>query len=93
MASADPHYVRTEGSNPRPLHTPSLKGRTFESHVRSVGDAEVMLSEALEIGARAVEAGAPSRVALRVYRRMWHVFPMYTEAVKAPPVPPLGCSH
>ena len=52
-----------------------------------VGDAEVMLSESLEFTARAIEASAsttdsikPAPVKLRVYRRMWHVFPMYTEA-------------
>ena len=46
-----------------------------------VGDAEVMLADATEVMARAVEAGVPAdQLALRVYRRMWHVFPMYTEA-------------
>ena len=33
--------------------------------------------------ARAVEAGAAD-VRLRVYPRMWHVFPLYTEACGQP---------
>eukprot|EP00516_Mucochytrium_quahogii_P013684 CAMPEP_0203802416 /NCGR_PEP_ID=MMETSP0100_2-20121128/12069_1 /ASSEMBLY_ACC=CAM_ASM_000210 /TAXON_ID=96639 /ORGANISM=" , Strain NY0313808BC1" /LENGTH=770 /DNA_ID=CAMNT_0050709625 /DNA_START=95 /DNA_END=2407 /DNA_ORIENTATION=+ len=44
-----------------------------------VGDAEVMLGECAELAAHAVKAGATD-VDLRVYPRMWHVFPMYSEA-------------
>ena len=46
-----------------------------------VGDAEVMLCDSTELAARALEAGVPcDRIRLKVYRRMWHVFPMYSEA-------------
>ena len=38
-----------------------------------------MLSDSTEFAARALEAGAAD-VRLRVYPRMWHVFPLYTEA-------------
>ena len=40
---------------------------------------KVMLGDSTEFAARAVEAGAAD-VRLRVFPRMWHVFPMYTEA-------------
>eukprot|EP00035_Acanthoeca_spectabilis_P030577 m.9957 g.9957 ORF g.9957 m.9957 type:complete len:466 (-) comp4253_c0_seq1:237-1634(-) len=43
-----------------------------------VGDAELMLSDTTEFAARAIEAGAHA-VDVRVYRRMWHVWPMYSE--------------
>lgn len=58
-----------------------------------VGDAEVMLGESTDFAARAIEArvaatqaepcsaaAISSWIRLRIYRRMWHVFPMYTEA-------------
>ena len=45
-----------------------------------VGDAEVMLGDATELAARALEASCAAPVRLRIYPRMWHVFPMYTEA-------------
>ena len=60
-----------------------------------VGDAEVMLCDSVELAARACEARVPPaetvsaglvpRVSLRIYRRMWHVFPMYTEACQQEP--------
>ena len=43
-----------------------------------VGDAEVMLDEALVLSKAAESAGV--RVELAVFPRMWHVFPMYSEA-------------
>ena len=46
-----------------------------------VGDSEVMLGDSTEVAARMVEAtGRTDRVRLRVFRRMWHVFPLYSEA-------------
>jgi monoterpene epsilon-lactone hydrolase len=41
-----------------------------------VGDAELMLSDTTEFAARALDAGIPS-LDVKVYRRMWHVWPMY----------------
>ena len=38
-----------------------------------------MLGDSTELAARAVEAGARD-VRLRVYPKMWHVWPMYEEA-------------
>jgi acetyl esterase/lipase len=47
-----------------------------------VGDEELMLAETTELAARAKAAGAA--VSLTVYPRMWHVFPMYSEACAMP---------
>lgn len=42
-----------------------------------------MLGDSTELMARAIEAGLPpTHMALRVYRRMWHCFPMYAEACR-----------
>jgi len=42
-----------------------------------VGDAEVMRSDSVEFGKKAVAAGSP--VDVRVWPRMWHTFTHYTE--------------
>ena len=47
-----------------------------------VGDEESMLSESTELAARARAAGAD--LTLSVYPRMWHVWPMYSEACRCP---------
>ena len=53
-----------------------------------VGDAEVMLADSTEFAARASEAGA-GNVRLRIYPRMWHVWPMYEEACGQARWPPV----
>jgi len=42
-----------------------------------VGDAEVMMSDTLDVARRALAVGGD--VTLRIYPRMWHCFPMYIE--------------
>ena len=43
-----------------------------------VGDEENMLDETVETAATAIAAGA--QVSVSIYRNMWHVWPMYSEA-------------
>merc|ERR1711865_264800 len=52
-----------------------------------VGDAEVMLSDAVEFAKKAVAAGSP--VDVRVWPRMWHVFTMYQEGCGCSDAKPL----
>ena len=61
-----------------PVYSPRASLAALPPTLLVVGDAEVMLCDSTEFAARAVEAGAPD-VRLRVYPRMWHVFPLYTE--------------
>ena len=61
-----------------PMFAPPGVLRRLPPTLLLVGDAEVMVGEALELGARALEAGAAG-VAVRVFPRMWHCFPFYSE--------------
>jgi acetyl esterase/lipase len=49
----------------------------FPPTLIQVGDAEVMLSDAVDFGAKAQAAGSP--VEVKVYPRMWHCFNRFTE--------------
>jgi monoterpene epsilon-lactone hydrolase len=48
-----------------------------------VGDEELMLSETTDLAERAIASGV--ELSLSVYKGMWHVFPMYSEACAASP--------
>merc|ERR1712087_425808 len=58
-----------------------------------VGDAEVMLSDAVDFGSKAKEARSPVEVI--IWPRMWHTFSQYTEgcggADAVPLEPALDC--
>jgi len=79
-AGAAEYYGTTDVRDPRvsPAFAADALLRQLPPTLVVVGDSEVMLGDSTELVARAMEAGAPS-VALRVYPRMWHVFPMYSQ--------------
>jgi len=81
VQSAASYVSGGDPADPRlsPLFTPAASLTALPPTLLLVGDAEVMLCDSTEFAARAVEAGAAD-VRLRVFPRMWHVFPMYTEA-------------
>ena len=66
-----------------PLYTmaPAQHGLSVDWHDHiSAQLSQALLGDSTEFVARAVEAGAEPKVRLRIYRRMWHNFPGYTEA-------------
>ena len=81
VASAAGYVGGSDAADARlsPVFSPPASLAALPPTLLVVGDAEVMLSDSTEFAARALEAGAAD-VRLRVYPRMWHVFPLYTEA-------------
>jgi len=75
------YYGGADPSDPRisPVFAPAAALAALPPLLMVVGDAEVMLADTVEFAARAVEAGAV-HVAVRIWPKMWHVFPMYAEA-------------
>ena len=74
VGASDPRDPRLS-----PVFAPAAALAQLPPTLLLVGDAEVMLCDSTEFAARALEAGAAD-VRLRVFPRMWHVFPLYTEA-------------
>eukprot|EP00041_Stephanoeca_diplocostata_P020784 m.472070 g.472070 ORF g.472070 m.472070 type:complete len:315 (+) comp21660_c0_seq6:399-1343(+) len=64
-----------------PLYAPAAVLRALPPTFMLVGDAETMLGDTTELAARAEEAGVQN-LTVRIYRRMWHDWVMYTEACR-----------
>eukprot|EP00927_Polykrikos_kofoidii_P061661 TRINITY_DN56496_c0_g1_i1.p1 TRINITY_DN56496_c0_g1~~TRINITY_DN56496_c0_g1_i1.p1 ORF type:complete len:357 (-),score=43.09 TRINITY_DN56496_c0_g1_i1:99-1169(-) len=75
-----------------PVTEPSISVMHAELHglpptLIQVGDAEVMLSDAVDFGKKATKAGSP--VTVKVWPRMWHTFAQYSEGCGGEDAEPL----
>ena len=61
-----------------PMHTPAAGLAELPKLLMMVGDAEVMLGDTTEYAALALEAGTDN-LTLRIFRSMWHCWPLYCE--------------